>query len=155
MVAPPLLVAAVGRGEDGIHLRLIHIRELVPRESLERNSSYLAAPCDMLRAAFGDEARRHVNGCETLVACAVGASSVLFEMIEEASQSLTRKVGGIESIHRLLPLSSGIGHQQPERVAIASLRVAVKVAFLDQMVEEKTLDPWAYQSGLRHEAPLV
>ena len=30
MIAPALLGAAVGSGEDGIHLRLVHIGELVP-----------------------------------------------------------------------------------------------------------------------------
>ena len=142
MIAPPLLGAAVGSREDSIHLWLVHIGEFVPCESLEWDGAYLAAPGDMFGAAFGDEARHRVNGRETLVAGADGASSALFEMIEEATQHVARQVEDIETIHRLVLLGGGIGHQQRERVAIASLRVPAQVAFLDQMIEEESLDPW-------------
>ena len=142
MIAPALPGAAVGSGEDGIHLGLVHIGEFVPRESLEGNGSYLAAPSDMFRAAFGDESCHRVNCSETLVAGADGASSALFEMIEEAAQHLARQVEDIEPIHRLVLLGGGIGHQQRECVAIAALRVPAQVAFLDQMIEEEALDPW-------------
>ena len=85
-----MLGAAVGSREDSIHLWLVHIGEFVPCESLEWDGAYLAAPCDMFGAAFGDEARHRVNSRETLVAGTDGASSVLFEMIEEASQHVAR-----------------------------------------------------------------
>ncbi len=142
MIAPPLLAAAVGGGEDGIHLRLIHIRELVPVESLERNGSYLAAPGDMFRAVFGDESSHGMNGRKTLVAGSDGASPALFEMFEEAAQHVARQVEDIEAIHWLVPLGGGIGHQQRECVTIAALRVPAEVAFFDQMIEEESLDPW-------------
>lgn len=105
MISPALLGAAVRSGQDGIHLRLVQIGEFVPCESLEWDGSYLAAPGNMFGTAFGDESRHRVNGRETLVAGADGASSVLFEMIEEASQHLTRHVRDIEPIHRPVPLS--------------------------------------------------
>ena len=47
MIAPALPCATVGSGEDGIYLGLVHIGEFVPREPLERNGPYLAAPSDM------------------------------------------------------------------------------------------------------------
>jgi hypothetical protein len=97
----------------------------------------------MFGAAFGDEARHRVNSRETLVAGADGASPALFEMFEEAAQHVARQVEDIETIYRLVPLSGGIRQQQRERVAIASLRVPAQVAFLDEMIEEEALDPWA------------
>jgi hypothetical protein len=142
MIAPALTGAKVGSGEDGIHLGLVHIGEFVPSEPFEWNGTYLAAPCNMFRAAFGDEARHRMNGGEPLVACADGAFSVLFEMIEEAAQKLARQVKDIETIHRLVLLGRSIGQQQLERVAIAALRVPAQVAFLDQMIEEEAFDQW-------------
>jgi hypothetical protein len=142
MIAPALPGATVGSGEDGIHLGLVHIGEFVSSKPLERNGPYLAAPCDMFRAAFGDEARHRMNGGEPLVACANRTSSVLFEMIEEAAQKLVRQIEDIETIHRLVLLGGGIGHQQRECVAITALRVPAQVAFLDQMIEKEALDPW-------------
>jgi hypothetical protein len=63
-------------------------------------------------------------------------------MFEEAAQYIARQVEDIETIHWLVPLGCGIGHQQRQRIAIASLRVPAEVAFLDQMIEEESLDPW-------------
>ena len=64
-------------------------------------------------------------------------------MIEEAAQHVARQVEDIETIHWLVPLGGGIGHQKCEGVAMASLRVPAQVAFFDQMIEEEALDPWA------------
>jgi hypothetical protein len=84
-----------------------------------------------------------VKSRKTLVAGSDGASPALFEMFEEAAQHVARQVEDIETIYRLVPLSGGIRHKQRERVAIAALRVPAQVAFLDQMIEEEALDPWA------------
>jgi hypothetical protein len=135
MIASALFGAAVGSGEECVHLRLIEIGEFVPGEALERNGAYLAAPGDMFGAAFGDESYHSVNGGKPLVAGANGASSVLFEMIEEAAQHLARQLEDIETIYRLALLGGDIGHQQRECVSIATLCVPAQVAFLDQMIE--------------------
>src|SRR5580692_11689358 len=76
-------------------------------------------------------------------------------MIEEAAQHLARQVEDVETIHWLALLGGDIGQEQRERVSIAALGVPAQVAFLDQMIEEETLDPRAQQAGLRHAAPPV
>ena len=85
---------------------------------------------------------------EPLVAGADGASTALFQVIEEATQHVARQVEDIELVDGLLLLCAGIWQQKSECVSIASLRVPAQVAFRNQVIEKKALHPWAKNADL-------
>lgn len=114
MITHPLFRAAIGSSQDSVHLRLIQVRQFVPGEPLERQRAYLCTPCDVFGAALTDKASHRMDCGEPLVARADGASTVLFQVIEETTQNIARQMEDLELIDGLLVLRAGIGQQKSE-----------------------------------------
>lgn len=102
MIAHPLFRAAIGSSQESVHLRLIHVRQFVPGEPLERERPYLSTPCNVFRTALTDKASHRMESGEPLVARADGASTVLFQVIEETTENIARQVEDLELIDGLL-----------------------------------------------------
>jgi hypothetical protein len=90
MITHPLFRATIGSSQESVHLRLIQVRQFVPSEPLERERPYLSTPCDVFGTALTDKASHCMDCGEPLVACADGASAVLFQVIEETTQNVAR-----------------------------------------------------------------
>ena len=106
MIVNASFLVAIGSGQQCVHLRQIQIGQFVAGESLEGNAAYLAAPCDVFRASFGDEASHRMHGGEPLVPCANGTSALLLNMVEEAAQTCL-KIEDVQAVHRCLLLCAG------------------------------------------------
>ena len=55
MIASAQGGVAIGRGEQSIHLRLFQVGEFVAVKTLKRDGANRSAPCNVLRAMFGNE----------------------------------------------------------------------------------------------------
>ena len=114
MITHPLFRAAIGSSQESAHLRLIQVRQFVPREPLERERPYLSTPCDVFGTALTDKASHRMDCGEPLVARADGASTVLLQVIEESVQNVVRQVEDLELVNGLLVLCAGVWQQKSE-----------------------------------------
>ena len=85
MVASAQGGVAIGRGEQCIHLRLFQVGEFGAVKALERHGANRGAPCNVLRAVFGNEAGHRVDSGQTLVAGTDRAAALTFQGDRESA----------------------------------------------------------------------
>jgi hypothetical protein len=97
----------------------------------------------MFGTAFSNESSHRVYRRKPLVSRTDGATADLFDVIEEASQYISRQIEYIEAVDVCLTLAGSVRKEKGECVAIASLRVSAEVAFRNQMIKKKAFHPCA------------
>ena len=93
MVPTALGRRQVRRREQGIHLRLLQVRDQRPRSLLERHRPHLPAPLDQLRRVQADEPGQGMDRGQPLVPGGDPASPLLLQVAQELSHTVGRHVG--------------------------------------------------------------
>jgi hypothetical protein len=100
---------------------------------------------------FANEPGECVKAAEALVAGGVATLALLFQMRQELSDQLARQVGDAQAVDGLLQLPCDEGKKQCEHVSVTALGVDREVAFVDEMLEEKSPYPGSEQTRVGHD----
>jgi hypothetical protein len=150
VVASTLRCSPVRCRQQSVDLRLFEIGNDSLHGLLERNRADLSGPFDMDRTVLADESRQGADGSEALVAGGNAAVTGSLEIREKEPDELSRDVNDRETIDRLAGLLCHEGDQLAERIAVAMLGVAGKIALGDDMLEQEAPDPRAKEGFVIH-----
>jgi hypothetical protein len=84
---------------------------------------------------LGNEAGKRMDCCQPLIAGSDRAAALTFEVHKKASDQVRRQILDCQPINGLAGVLCREGHQEPERVAVAVLRVAGEISLADQMLD--------------------
>jgi hypothetical protein len=120
---------------------------------LEGNAADFSAPGDMLRTVLGHEAGQGADGGQALIARGTRALALLLDVLQEGAHALRADLLHGQSIKGLMALPGDERQQEPQRIAVAQLRLTRKITFNDEVLKEEAADPGTQQSGVIHDPP--
>jgi hypothetical protein len=124
MISPPLSGLKIGRGEQGIHLLLLQIRDHSFGALFERDCPNLFAPRDMFWAVSGDEMTESMDRGEALISRGCAAVTDFLDLGKKPTDALLRDFDHGEFIDLLVGFAGRERDQQRKGIAITPLRVS-------------------------------
>src|ERR1700738_4992638 len=92
-----------------------------------------------------------MDGTQALVARHARAVPVPFQMVQELPHDRWGDVGNDHLVDGDAGTLACKWQEQCQRVAVARLRVAGKIAFTDQVLKEEAANPWTKQILVNHD----
>src|SRR6266702_6019081 len=87
---------------------------------------------------------------ETDIARDTAAATLLLQVCEEGAQQRRREVVDRKAINRLLPCFAQIRQQEDQRITIAGLCIASKIAVCDEIFQQESAHPRTEQGTVTH-----
>src|SRR6516165_3161063 len=142
-IPTPLRRTLIGSIQEAIHLWLFQVGNRLLTCLFEWNGSNLPGPTDIFRTLQGYEPSEGMHGCQSLIAGSNTAASAFLQIGKKVSHDVGAQIGDGKPLDMLVQLGASKGNQQREGIPIAPLRVARKVAFTDDVFQEKAANPGA------------
>lgn len=141
IVSLALRTAAIGSGQEGVHLRPVQISDHRSSCPFEGHGADLSGPGDVLRTVFRKEAGQGVNGRKTLVASSDGTVTGALKMGQKLPHDLSRHIGDGEPVYIFMEHFGREWQQQAQRISVAEPSIAREVALSYQVFEQEAPHP--------------
>ncbi len=107
----------------------------------------------MFGTVLSHKAGQGADGGQALIARGTCAPALLLDILQEGAYALGADLLHGQLVKGLMTLAGDERQQEPQRIAVAQLRLTRKIAFNDEVLKEETADPGAQQSGVIHDPP--